>query len=440
MTDEFNDDLTEDERPVLAARPNPNGSLATDDSGFYRITDPLTGAGLFTSNTDPQFSGLDPITGGTAPTGTDVGFGAALRREIAAGVKNGDFALGPPDITMPISADNPLPYWTWTPSSDAHVIPTWAASATGSGGSIKFTCSTSSSNEGYLEQLVPINASSAKSYAIMAGAWFTAGTGAIPDGNAAGQLLAVDAVTTTGSEINGAVVAGGESRVWMGIPSTTGYWLRLRVYVEGNGFGTIFLNEVRVIQGPDHYVITETDGGSYTPGILKQTNGTVYLGAQASISGGAVAGSTGGTVSVSGSLRLPDASGTWTPALGAATTGDLSVAYSVQVGRWFVVDNRMHLSWRVETSTWTHTTAASFVWITGMPTTPATVTNARWHGSGTMRYTKANFTQVSPIMASADPHIYFYATGSGQTPALLVVGETPSGTQVTSWGSIWYEV
>ena len=90
----------------------------TIGDGFTgRITDPVTGAGHFNANTDPNVVGIDPLTGSEAPAGTDVGFGAATRRFLTAGVYNGDFAVPPSDPPGAIVSDtadadyNALPYW-----------------------------------------------------------------------------------------------------------------------------------------------------------------------------------------------------------------------------------------------------------------------------------------------------------------------------------------
>jgi len=48
---------------------------------------------------------------------TSLLFGPAALREIQAGVANGDFAISPDDSTGTITAENPLPYWTFTDSS-----------------------------------------------------------------------------------------------------------------------------------------------------------------------------------------------------------------------------------------------------------------------------------------------------------------------------------
>ena len=53
---------------------------------------------------------------------TSLLFGPAALREIRAGIANGDFAISPDDSTATITAENPLPYWTFTDVDSAGAI------------------------------------------------------------------------------------------------------------------------------------------------------------------------------------------------------------------------------------------------------------------------------------------------------------------------------
>ena len=94
-----------------------------DEGWGGRIVDPISGAGLFTSNTDPNVVGVDPLTGVDSPIGTDVGFGAAVRRWVQAGVYNGDFSVPPTATGSQIEdAYNMLPYWSFQPTQSGQII------------------------------------------------------------------------------------------------------------------------------------------------------------------------------------------------------------------------------------------------------------------------------------------------------------------------------
>lgn len=121
-----------------------------------RLTDPTTGAGLLTTNTDPTVAGVDPLTGADAPEGTDVGFGSSLLARIADGVYNGDLAVPPPQPSLPLMGDpddaayNPLPYWRHVPD------PTGRISASWSDGVVTFAIAAGpgTASRAWLEQLV----------------------------------------------------------------------------------------------------------------------------------------------------------------------------------------------------------------------------------------------------------------------------------------------
>lgn len=67
--------------------------------------------------------------------------GPALIREQQAGIANGDFAIQPNDATATITADNALPYWSFTDTSSAGAITAAIVTDTGSasGNALRFT-------------------------------------------------------------------------------------------------------------------------------------------------------------------------------------------------------------------------------------------------------------------------------------------------------------
>lgn len=80
-------------------------------------------------------------------------------------------------------------------------------------------------------------------------------------------------------------------------------------------------------------------------------------------------------------------SAAWTPVLTFATPGDLSVAYTTQLGRYTRIGNMVTLSGSLLTSTFTHTTASGNLQITGTPFASGagftSVGQLRWSGFST---------------------------------------------------------
>lgn len=130
---------------------------------------------------------------------------------------------------------------------------------------------------------------------------------------------------------------------------------------------------------------------------------------------------------------------TWTPVLTCVTAGNLSVAYTTQVGQGSKHSKDVKLSWNILTSTFTHTTASGNLRITGSPYEVENVTG-NVH-VGTLRFsgfTKANYTQVvSVITASASNAIInAFTGGTGQADAAVVITDFPTGGTVRLNGTL----
>lgn len=132
---------------------------------------------------------------------------------------------------------------------------------------------------------------------------------------------------------------------------------------------------------------------------------------------------------------------TFTPTITFATPGDLSVAYSTQVGRWIRVGNMVDVQIDITTSTFTHTTASGDMVIGTVPTA-VTASGARWMGS--MQWnniTKANYTQFCPYIRSGDSTLSIASSGSGQGgPTNLTAANFATATTTILNMQIRYEV
>lgn len=222
----------------------PIGSSVTD--GFTgRITDPVTGAGLFQPNLDPNVTDIDPLTGSLAPDGTDVSFGAAVRRQVHTNVVNGDFAVMPPDgedsviDCDPSSATyNPLPGWTWTPASDGLQYGTIEA-GTSYGSPNAFRCVSSGGAAGgsVLEQWVAVPASQGQQYRVLLSAY-----GGNTDWTLRYRFYRSDTTTAIGSEVSSALALASETKVDAGLVPKLAAWMKLRIVTGSTG---AYLGEVR---------------------------------------------------------------------------------------------------------------------------------------------------------------------------------------------------
>lgn len=132
--------------------------------------------------------------------------------------------------------------------------------------------------------------------------------------------------------------------------------------------------------------------------------------------------------------------GTWAPVLTFDTVGNLSVAYTTQLGWYQKVGNVVHLWWNIVTSTFTHTTASGNLKITGSPFVSAGTASffqyglVNWQG-----ITKASYTQVNPRVLVSDTQIYCVASGSGQAVSNIAFGDVPSGGTVILRGHLSYQ-
>lgn len=227
----------------------PIGSGVTDGM-VGRVTDPLTGAGVFNANLNPATVGIDSPTGADAPAGTDMSFGSAIRRQMHTNVINGDFSALPPGgagsviVSDPSSADyNPLPGWVWTPDTTGVLTGAVTAdTAYGSGNKLTFTASGAGAATGYLSQLVPVPTSQGQQYRVLPSTFCT--VSAFVAQALLYQFLKVD-LTAIGSELTTLGITG-ETKVDAGLVPTNAAFIKLRIKAQAAGAaGTGVIGEVR---------------------------------------------------------------------------------------------------------------------------------------------------------------------------------------------------
>lgn len=123
--------------------------------------------------------------------------------------------------------------------------------------------------------------------------------------------------------------------------------------------------------------------------------------------------------------------GTWTPSLTAATVGNLSVAYSSQVGTYCKIARFLQFTGTIQTSSFTHTTASGDARIQNAPFTSEITSGIINAGSLTYQgITKAGFTDFTMILSANTTIMNVAAMASGSAVATLAITEMPSGGTV----------
>lgn len=133
------------------------------------------------------------------------------------------------------------------------------------------------------------------------------------------------------------------------------------------------------------------------------------------------------------------AAGTWTPVLTFATPGDLSIAYTHQVGRYLRIGSLIVAWFSIQTSTFTHTTASGAASITGLPVTSLNVVGLiSYQAMGWSGITKANYTHMMPQISANSTTISLIASGSGQAITTVNAADMPTGGSVVLRGVVIY--
>lgn len=217
------------------------------DEPFQRLLN-TRGGGLISTNSDPSVVGVDPLTGANAPTGTDVGFSAPVRRFIQTGILNGDFSQGPPDASAPISADNPLPYWTYEAGGFGQGL-LWVADSSYASGYKVSPANQVGGTGDAISQMVPIPMSQGQQYRVLLSVYGASGSTV----NALiFQFYRADGTTTVGSlQSVSFVLAQAELKVDAGlVPATAAYLLVKIRFGTGVGATVVPIGEVRAAFPP----------------------------------------------------------------------------------------------------------------------------------------------------------------------------------------------
>lgn len=132
---------------------------------------------------------------------------------------------------------------------------------------------------------------------------------------------------------------------------------------------------------------------------------------------------------------------TWTPALTFTIPGNLSVAYTVQLGWYQKIGRFVSLSFQIVTSTWTHTTAGGTLQITGIPFNPdSSLTNMQWTGAvGTSLMTfGTGYTMATVNTFWSATTLRILLSGSALARVDSTPANWPTGSAIVLNGAITY--
>lgn len=133
--------------------------------------------------------------------------------------------------------------------------------------------------------------------------------------------------------------------------------------------------------------------------------------------------------------------GTWTPSLTINTPGNLSVTYSTQTGYYTKIGRLVTVSFQIETSAFTWTTASGVWRIGGVPFLAASNT-VYMNGaiSAFQGITKANYTTFGSQTNATTAQFLLQASGSGQAWDYINAADLPSGGSIMLRGSFTFIV
>ena len=229
-------------------------------------------------------------------------FGPAALREIKAGVANGDFAIAPADATATITADNALPYWSFTDVNSAGAITAALVTDTGaaSGSVLRFTVAsgTLTGKSATLSRFIPVASSASRSFSFYAEATFESGTASTQaTAMLSGQFFKIDQATTTGSPITSDTYPFSSLVGATGITAPDLYgvapdlttmtapadaaFLKITITIATvatqSADRTVDLTEVRVTAGLPELLITDRDDPTNPPAVINASAGELNI-------------------------------------------------------------------------------------------------------------------------------------------------------------------
>jgi len=239
-----------------------------------------------------------PLVSTSSDGETALLFGPAALREIQAGCANGDFAIPPDDGDAIITAENPLPYWTFTDTSSVGKITCAIVddASSGSSNTLRWSITAASANSlsAKLTRFIPVASTRNRAFAYSPEVnTFGATNTAISTIRMQAQFYKADQTTTTGSSIDSGVITFatlGTGSNWLtgtyttanAAPSDAAFCL-VTITVSTAAAGTVVAStvdipEVRLIRGDQTNLFAEyTTPATYAPTLVRQVNGVLQI-------------------------------------------------------------------------------------------------------------------------------------------------------------------
>ncbi len=260
-------------------------------------------------------------------------FGPAALREIQTGVANGDFSIPPSDAEGIVTADNDLPYWTFTDVNSAGAITcsivTDASAASGTSLRFSIAAGTANSKSVTLRRFIPVASTRNQAFAYAPEVnTFGATNTAVSTIRMQSQFYKEDQTTTTGSVNDSGVVTFatlGTGSNWLtgtvstanAAPSDAAFCL-ITITVATAAAGTVVAStvdipEVRLIRGDQTNLFAEyRTPGTYAPTYIRQQNGELQISPNGGSGNTELGGSltvVGGTIDTSGDMTVASGNG-----------------------------------------------------------------------------------------------------------------------------------
>jgi hypothetical protein len=235
-----------------------------------------------------------PLVSTSSDGETALLFGPAALREIQAGVANGDFAIPPDAAGDTITAENPLPYWTFTDVNSAGAITcaVVADATAGSGNVLRWSvaASTPSGKSATLTRFVPVASTQNRAFVYVAEMTNKASATTNTISKRITQRYYKQDFTTTGADetasagFNTTLDTLGRSVSTFDISAPAdAAFLLITITISTNSttpasVTTNDLFEVRMIRGEQTLLISEaTDPATYFPARITQGNGVLSI-------------------------------------------------------------------------------------------------------------------------------------------------------------------
>jgi hypothetical protein len=269
-----------------------------------------------------------PLVSTSSDGETALLFGPAALREIQAGVANGDFAIPPDAAGDTITAENPLPYWTFTDVNSAGAITcaVVADASAGSGNVLRWTINTGTltGKSAQISRYIPIATSRDRALTIAPDAYVSEGIGTNAEFQLSYSYVKQDLTATgTGATGIGRSVLGSIGASPTTAPSDAAYvYLIITVKTTGTTAAlTGDLAEVKLRSFFSAFFITDNnDSATYQAAAFEQGGGNLLI----SANGGAGEVGIVGTFSVSGDATLNGANSEWIARITATAAQSLT--------------------------------------------------------------------------------------------------------------------